>query len=264
MQGVVALGLASEAPALTEEERDAVCATVARPLAGRLSFTVRGIDGLTAVAADRARRAIALGASALMVIPPAAARTPDQVVEHFARVADAGGGAPVLVQDAPQVTGVTLEPELLERLAASHTLVRSVKVEGLGAAVSRLVAGGLEVMAGWGGLHYPREPGARGVGVHAGLRPRARPAGDARGHAHRRRGGRPALPRDPAPAGLRDAVARPPRAGREARPAPRRIFTHDAMRAPAPSLDPGQRRTFDALFDRLAADGIPGPWGPAG
>ena len=38
------------------------------------------------------------------------------------------------------------------------------------------------------------------------------------------------------------------------------IFTHDAMRAPAPSLDPGQGRTFDALFDRLAADGIPGPW----
>ena len=261
VQGVVALGLASEAPALTEAERDAICTTVARALARRLPFTV-GVDGGTAVAVDRARRAVGQGASALMVIPPAGASTPKLLLEHFGRVADAAG-TPVLVQDAPQVTGVVLEPDVLERLAAAHPLVRSVKVEGLAAGpkISRLTAAGLEVMAGWGGLHYPEslERGAVGcmpgcdlaaalLAVHA-----AAGAGDRDAAERAYRAILPLLAYETQ--SLAHLVLGEKRALRRAG-----LFSHETMRAPAPSLDAHGREAFDALFDRLAADGVPGPW----
>jgi 4-hydroxy-tetrahydrodipicolinate synthase len=264
VQGVVALGLASEAPMLTEEERDAICGTVTRVLAGRLSLTV-GIDGATAVAVDRARRAVGQGASALMVIPPQGASTPELLVEHFGRVAEAAG-APVLVQDAPQVTGVVLEADVLERMAEAHPLVRSVKVEGLAAGpkISRLAAAGLEVMAGWGGLHYPESLQRGAVGCMPGcdLAPallavhEAGRAGDREAAERVYRAILPLLAYETQ--SLAHLVLGEKRALHRGG-----LFTHEAMRAPAPSLDARQCEAFDALFDRLAADGVPGPWSAA-
>ena len=260
VQGVVGLGLASEASTLTERERDEVCVTVAERLDGRTPFTV-GIDGPTAVAADRAGRAVALGATGLMVIPPAAATEPAQVVEHFAAVADAGG-VPVLVQDAPQVTGVQLPVELLTRLAG-HPLVGAVKVEGLGAGpkISALAGAGLSVMAGWGGLHYPEslDRGAAGCMPGSDL---AEALLDLHRHAELgRHDDADAVYRAILPLlayetqslallvlGAKRALTR---AG---------LFPNGAMRAPAPSLDARQEGAFDALFERLERDGVPGPW----
>jgi dihydrodipicolinate synthase/N-acetylneuraminate lyase len=147
--GVVALGLASEAWALTEAERDLTVRIVVEA-AGELPVTV-GVDGASAVAADRARRAAGLGATSLMVLAPREAG----LAEHCAAVA--ATGLPIVIQDAPQVTGAPLGADAL--LAAAHRvpLVAAVKLEGPGAGpkLSRLVAGGLDAVAGWGGLHFP-------------------------------------------------------------------------------------------------------------
>src|SRR3989441_10549288 len=153
IDGLVILGLASEAWALTEKERDAVSETVGA-YATRTSI-VAGIDGTTAVAVDRARRAVRYGASSLMVLPPRGA-TVDQLVTHFCRVADAGGG-PILIQDSPPGSGAELGPPAFVRLAEAHPLLCAAKVEGPGAGpkVSRLGEAGIEGVAGWGGLHYP-------------------------------------------------------------------------------------------------------------
>lgn len=258
--GVVGLGLASEASALTEGERDEFCRTVSERLAGRLPLTV-GVDGSTALAAERTSRAVELGARAVMVIPPAAARTPDQLVEHFTRVAEAGG-VPVLVQDAPQVTGVQLPAETLHRMS-SHPLVRAVKIEGLdaGPKTSQLAGGGLRVMAGWGGLHYPESFDRGAVGcmpgsdlgaalgeIHAHL--------EADRHEEADRLYRAILPllayQTQSLAMLVLGAKRAHvRAG---------LFPGAAMRAPAARLDARQERAFDALFDRLEGDAVPGPW----
>jgi dihydrodipicolinate synthase/N-acetylneuraminate lyase len=152
VDGVVALGLASEASALTEDERDAVVQT-AVAAAGRLPVTV-GIAGSTSVAVRRSARAAALGAGSLMVVPPPGAGR-GALLDHYAAVA--GAGLPVLVQDAPQVTGVMLDADALLALGAAVPAARAVKVEGpaAGPKVSALVARGVAVVAGWGGLHYP-------------------------------------------------------------------------------------------------------------
>ncbi|MEZ4596014.1 MAG: dihydrodipicolinate synthase family protein [Chloroflexota bacterium] len=88
VDGLVVLGLASEARALREPERDEVLATVARAAAGRAPIVV-GLEGTTAVAVARATAAAAGGASGLMVLPPAAARTTELLVGHFTAIAEA-------------------------------------------------------------------------------------------------------------------------------------------------------------------------------
>ncbi len=93
--GLVVLGLASEAWALTETERDSVVAIAAAACAGRASLVV-GLDGTTAVARDRARRAVAAGADGLMLLPPRQAVGREALVRHFGAVAEAGG-VPVLI-----------------------------------------------------------------------------------------------------------------------------------------------------------------------
>lgn len=66
VDGLVVLGLASEAWTLTEDEREAVVGHVAAAVAQRVPLVV-GIEGATAVAIARGRRAAARGASGLMV-----------------------------------------------------------------------------------------------------------------------------------------------------------------------------------------------------
>lgn len=258
VDGLVALGLASEASALRERERDEVLATVARATVGRAPLTV-GIEGTTAVAVARARVAADVGASGLMVLPPASARTPLLLLAHYATIADAVG-LPILVQDSPQATGVSLPVETLVALAA-HPLVRSLKSEvpGAGAKVSAAVAAGIEVVAGWGGMGYPDAIARGAVGVMPGcdLAPallaidRAAKRGDHAGADALYRAIVPLLAFEGQSLELLllGAKRHLRRAG---------LLSSERLRAPARGLDEREVATLDALLDRLAADRVPG------
>lgn len=151
LDGVVALGLSSEAWALTEDERDVICETVGGLLPGGF---IAGVDGATRVACSRAQRAVERGATALMVVPPRQAGSAREVRAHLRAVATESA-VPILIQDAPQVSGVPLTVDDLLALG-EDPLLSSVKVEGLAAGpkISALVEGGMHVVAGWGGLQY--------------------------------------------------------------------------------------------------------------
>ena len=202
-------------------------------IAGRVPLVV-GVDGSTAVAIDRGWRAASAGAAGLMVLPPSGARTTAQLVDHYAALADVAR-VPILVQDSPQVTGVTLSIDALVAIADRHPLVRSLKVEipGAGAKTSAAHARGHRDRGrlGWPGV--PRQPRPRRHRVHARLRPRAsvaghRPPGSRRGAAGRRR----PVPADRALPRHGGAVAGPAAARREAPPA---SFGHLHLRgAPRP------------------------------
>ena len=69
VDGLVVLGLASEACALTEPERDEAVGRIVAVIDGRVPLVV-GIDGATPIALDRATRASHRGAAGLMVLPP--------------------------------------------------------------------------------------------------------------------------------------------------------------------------------------------------
>jgi dihydrodipicolinate synthase/N-acetylneuraminate lyase len=260
--GLVALGLASESWAIREAERSEVLAVVAEVCEGRAPFVV-GIDGATAVAVDRARRAVRWGAAGLMVLPPRQAAGRDALVRHFATIADAAG-VPLLVQDSPQVTGVSLEVPTLAAMAEAHPLVRSVKSEILGAGpkASAIHAEGLELVAGWGGLDYlgQVERGAVGCMPGCDLGPamvaldrlaRSRDAGAAE-VLYRR-----LLPYlSLATTSLELLLLTAKRYLRR-----RGIFGTETLRSPARGLDPQEARVFDVLLDELAAAGTPG-FGP--
>src|SRR5213592_3923104 len=61
VDGLVVNGLASESWALTEAERDAICATAIQTAAGRVPVTA-GVDGDTTTALTGGARALELGA----------------------------------------------------------------------------------------------------------------------------------------------------------------------------------------------------------
>ena len=257
--GLVVPGLASESWALTEDERDQVVAIAAEACSGRAPLVV-GLDGATAVAVARARRAAAAGAAGLMVLPPPRASGRDQLLRHFDAVTEAAG-LPVLIQDSPQVTGVTLEVDTLVSIAAAVPLVVAVKSEipGAGSKASAIHAAGLELVAGWGGLGYLEQLQRGAVGCFPGcdLGPaigaidRLARAGDQDAARDLYRRVLPFLSLATASLDLLLLTAK-----RHMRR--RGIFSSEALRAPARTLDEQEARTVDALLDELAASGTPG------
>jgi 4-hydroxy-tetrahydrodipicolinate synthase len=155
--GVAALAIASEGYKLTEAERDEVARVVVATVAGRVPVVVSADGAGTEVALERARRAAKLGADALMVLPPYFVK-PDQtgLLDYYGRIGRAVE-IPVMIQDAPQLTGVSMGPSLWARLSLEVPTIRYVKAEGTpqGATISEAIRqseGRLAVFCGWGGL----------------------------------------------------------------------------------------------------------------
>ena len=155
--GVAVNAIASEGYKLTEAERDAAVERVVAVMAGRAPV-VASADGPGAEPAiDRAIRAARLGADALMVLPPYFIKPgPDDLVDYYARIGDATG-IPLIVQDAPQLTGVAMSAALWERMAQQIPAMQYVKIEGTpqGHVISETITrcgDRLGVFCGWGGL----------------------------------------------------------------------------------------------------------------
>jgi 2-keto-3-deoxy-L-arabinonate dehydratase len=259
VDGLVVLGLASEAWTLTEVERDEAVDRVAAVVAGRVPIVV-GIDGATNIAIDRAARAARRGAAGLMVLPPRRSTNGAQVTRHFALLAE-HVGLPVLVQDSPQVTGVQLELPTIEALVAVHPLVSALKVEipGAGVKTSAAHAAGMEIVAGWGGLGYLEQlaRGASGCMPGCDLGPallavdRLARAGEQRSATTLYRSILPLLAFETPSLDLLLLSAK-----RHLRR--RGIFSSEVLREPARVLDDVESATLDALLDELAGAEVPG------
>jgi 2-keto-3-deoxy-L-arabinonate dehydratase len=158
--GVACLAIASEGYKLTEGERDQVVQTTVRHVAGRVPVVACADGPGEAPAIARAKRAVHLGAAALMVLPPYFVKPAGEaLISYYRAIADAAG-IPIILQDAPQLTGVAMSPQLWARMADAIPRMRYVKVEGTlqGATISetrRLVGDRLGVFCGWGGLSLP-------------------------------------------------------------------------------------------------------------
>jgi 2-keto-3-deoxy-L-arabinonate dehydratase len=155
-------GYGSEIVRLTDAERDAALAAVANALNGRLPLIAATGANSTRAALLRAEAASAAGADVLMVTPPAVpAIRPDDLVAHYATIAERVS-LPIVVQDAPGMTGVTMSDALLGRLAREIEGVIAVKVETMPPApkVSAVVAqvgGAASVLGGAGGVDFVHE-----------------------------------------------------------------------------------------------------------
>ncbi len=152
VDGICILANYSEQFLLTDAERETLTDLCLTHVAGRVPVIVTISHFSTRIAADRARRAAQAGAAMLMLMPPyhgATLRADETgMLEHFARVADAGG-VPLMVQDAP-LSGVALPVPFLVRLAREVPLVRHFKIEVPGTAgkLRALIESGGDAIAG--------------------------------------------------------------------------------------------------------------------
>src|SRR4051812_13084792 len=155
--GVACVAIANEGYKLTETERDAVITATVDRVGGRAPVVASADGPGEEPAIDRARRAAALGADTLMVLPPYFVKPgPDALMSYYDRIAEASG-IPIMLQDAPQLTGVSMSPAIWARMAEATPGLRYIKAEGMpqGPTISealRLCGDRVGVFCGWGGL----------------------------------------------------------------------------------------------------------------
>ena len=127
--GLGLFGNASEGYALGEDERRELLIAIARQVAGRVPLVVStGATG-TELAVRAAKTAQDLGAQMLMVLPPYYLKPgADGILYYFDAISKAIQ-IPIMVQDAPLMSGVTMPAALLARMARDIEHVRLVKVE---------------------------------------------------------------------------------------------------------------------------------------
>jgi 4-hydroxy-tetrahydrodipicolinate synthase len=129
VDGLTILGVMGEAHKLTDAERDRVIAGTIEAARGRVPVCVgtthAGTDGCVAFT----RRAAELGAAAVMVGPPRLARSSDAALRrHYLAVAEASP-LPIVVQDHPASSGVTMSVEFIASLAGEAAACRFLKAE---------------------------------------------------------------------------------------------------------------------------------------
>ncbi|MBI1848377.1 MAG: dihydrodipicolinate synthase family protein [Candidatus Rokubacteria bacterium] len=173
VSGLTILGIAGEAHRLTDEERRRVVGAVVKEAAGRVPVAVGVSAPGTHLAAAFARTAREHGAAAVMIAPPAGTRNLEAVAEYYHAVADAAR-LPVVVQDEPVTTQVTMPAPFIARLCAELPAVEAVKLEEapvppkitrLRAALARRVP----IFGGLGGVSFLEELGRGADGTMTGF-----------------------------------------------------------------------------------------------
>jgi len=130
-QGICILANFSEQFTLTDDERERVMRAVLEHVAGRVPVIVTTTHFASRVCAERSRRAEALGAAMVMVMPPyhgATIRVAEPALFEFFRTVSEAIEIPIMIQDAP-VSGTPLPAGFLARLARELANIAYFKIE---------------------------------------------------------------------------------------------------------------------------------------
>mgnify|MGYP000318430985 CR=1 FL=1 len=129
IDGLALFGNASEGYALTGAEKKAIMKVVRDETAGRIPLVAGAGGPSIEVALEAARWARDEGADALMVMPPSVVKPDEKRLVDFFSALTSGVDVPIMIQDAPMVSGVSMSVALLARLCREHDTIRYVKVE---------------------------------------------------------------------------------------------------------------------------------------
>jgi 4-hydroxy-tetrahydrodipicolinate synthase len=173
VEGLTILGIAGEAHRLSDEERRRMVDAVVKEVRGRVPVAVGVSASGTHLASSFAVMAREHGADAVMVAPPAGARSLDAVAEYYQAVA-AAARVPVVLQDEPVTTQVTMPPPFLARLIAELPSAQAVKLEEAPTPpkITRLRALGgrpVPIFGGLGGVYFFEELSRGAVGAMTGF-----------------------------------------------------------------------------------------------
>ena len=129
VNGVTALGVTGEVARLDDGERARVLEIVLDQVAGRIGVVAGTSADGTRTCIQYSRHAKAAGATAVMVSPPRMPKlNSEAVVRHYIAVAETVD-VEIVVQDYPPISGYTMEPALLARVAREIPRARTIKLE---------------------------------------------------------------------------------------------------------------------------------------
>jgi 2-keto-3-deoxy-L-arabinonate dehydratase len=129
VDGMTMFGVAGEGYAVTDEERERGVRIAVEQARGRVSVIAGTGHTGTEVAAYLSARAADAGADAVMVIMPYFIRPDAAGVKAYCAAVAEAARVPVMVQDQPHTTGVTLPVSLLVELAEQNPLISLYKIE---------------------------------------------------------------------------------------------------------------------------------------
>jgi len=117
--GLTILGIMGEAPKLEPEESlqivSQVCARANVPVI--VGVSAPGLAAMRALA----RNAMDRGAAGVMIAPPPALRTDDQIVGYYAQAIEAiGDDIPFVIQDYPLTLTVVMTPKVIRTIVQNH------------------------------------------------------------------------------------------------------------------------------------------------
>jgi 4-hydroxy-tetrahydrodipicolinate synthase len=175
VNGLTALGVTGEVARLTERERDVVLETVVDQANGRVPIIAGASADGTRKCIDFCRRAVAMKASAVMVSPPRMPKlNSGAIVAHYNALADAVDTS-IVIQDYPPISGYSMEPSLLARIARGTSRARTIKLEDPPTPLktSRILEESkdieVDVLGGLGGVYLIEELMAGASGVMTGF-----------------------------------------------------------------------------------------------
>jgi 4-hydroxy-tetrahydrodipicolinate synthase len=178
VNGLTALGVTGEVARLEEPERARVLEVVVDQVkmsGGRIGVVAGTSADGTRTCISYSRLAKECGATAVMVSPPRMPKlNSDAVMRHFAALADAVD-IEIVVQDYPPISGYTMEPALLARIAREIPRARTIKLEDPPTPfkTSRILEHGagmdLRIFGGLGGVFLLEELLAGATGAMTGF-----------------------------------------------------------------------------------------------
>lgn len=170
--GLGVMGLGTEVNKLSTAERMRVLSIVSESLAGRLPLSVTIGENTVRGQIEFGRFAAELGASWLILQPPAVRDVAEiELLRFFGAVADAVP-LPIAVQNAAIYLGIQLTPEGLASLNRQHPNICVLKTEDDPETTARLMQttqGAFQVFVGRGGLDLVDQLRAGAVGIIPGM-----------------------------------------------------------------------------------------------
>jgi 4-hydroxy-tetrahydrodipicolinate synthase len=173
VNGLTILGVLGEADKLSDAERERVVAVVVEAAGGRVPICVGTTHSGTDACCELSRRAVALGARAVMVGPPKLSRSSDAALRrHYLAIA-AAVDVPIVVQDYPPASGVFMTVEFLASIGNEAPQCRFVKLEDDPSPpkIGELLAANpsVQVFGGLGGIMLLEELRRGAIGTMTGF-----------------------------------------------------------------------------------------------
>ena len=175
VNGVTALGVTGEVARLDDVERHRVLDVVVEHVNGRVGVVAGTSADGTRTCIGCSRYAQGAGATAVMVSPPRMPKlNSEAVLRHYQALADAVD-VEIVVQDYPPISGYSMEPALLARLAREIPRARTIKLEDPPTPfkTSRILDAGegmdIRIFGGLGGVFLLEELMAGAAGAMTGF-----------------------------------------------------------------------------------------------